>query len=324
MTGVFYNGYATGPLPASETAHIRNNWITDNSGVGFNLQQGRVAFTENLVTRNPWAYLGSLDGSIQGNTFACNPGQNGPISSPARFLTVSFSNTAEFHNNNFMNNGQQDVALRFDGQNLDLSQNYWGTTNLAAIRDRVYDQSDNLDIPGIVTLEPILTSAVPIAIFDPACSLSGYVISIADGLWQDPATWNVGRVPAADDVVVVQSTHTITVAAAAGITTLYNHGVLRSDAGKPLEIRASGLISNSGQILGADGSHRPGCGLRQPRQQRRPARHADRKRRHHPRRPGWGWCALRRPRRRPDDFRTQHDEYGRNPRRRWRQCARHP
>ncbi len=60
--------------------------------------------------------------------------------------------------------------------------------------------------------------------------------------------------PAADDVVVVQSAHTITVAAAANISTLYNHGVIRSEAGKPLEIRASGLISNSGQILGADGS----------------------------------------------------------------------
>ena len=262
MTGVFYNGYALVSLPASETANIRNNWITDTDGVGFNLQQGRVAFTENLVTRNPWAYLGGVEGSIQGNTIACNPGRSGQTANPASFLVVSFSNTAEFHNNNFMNNGQQDVALRFDGRNLDLSQNYWGTTDLAAIRDRIFDQSDDLDIPGVVTIEPILTSAVPIAIFDPTCSLSGYVISIADGLWQDPATWNVGRVPSANDVVVVQSTHTVTVSAAAGIKTLYSYGVLRSEAGKPLEIRASGLISNSGQILGADGSTGQGqiCG----------------------------------------------------------------
>ncbi len=129
MTGVFYNGYATGSLPASETANIRNNWITDNNGVGVQSVAGAGGICRKSGhAQHSGPIWAALRGPFRGTRFACNLSQNGPISSPARFLVVSFSNTAEIHNNNFMNNGPQDVALRFDGKDLDLAQNYWGTT----------------------------------------------------------------------------------------------------------------------------------------------------------------------------------------------------
>ncbi|GAB3179800.1 choice-of-anchor Q domain-containing protein [Telluribacter humicola] len=40
---------------------------------------------------------------------------------------------------------------------------------------------------------------------------SGMVISIRTGNWEDPSTWDVGRVPAAGDQVVLDQNHTVSV-----------------------------------------------------------------------------------------------------------------
>ncbi len=79
------------------------------------------------------------------------------------------------------------------------------------------------------------------------------ILSVRNGDWSAAATWNLNRVPNADDVVLVQADHTVVGPALANIKALCNYSVLPSMNRSSLEIRATQAISNYGLILGRDG-----------------------------------------------------------------------
>ena len=61
--------------------------------------------------------------------------------------------------NNICHNIEDGVKAWQDA--ADMSGNYWCTDDLTAIGNMIYDERDDIDMGGIVTFEPILTSPAP-------------------------------------------------------------------------------------------------------------------------------------------------------------------
>jgi hypothetical protein len=79
------------------------------------------------------------------------------------------------------------------------------------------------------------------------------ICSVRSGHWSNPRTWNPNRIPAAGDTVMVASGHTLNGSHQVAMTDLCNYGTLRYDGGEMFTIRATGWISNYGQIVGGHG-----------------------------------------------------------------------
>jgi|GEM_PF-1953839 len=104
----------------------------------------------------------------------------------------------------------------------------------------------------------VLTGPVPLKIkTDDACQVTPTISSVASGKWDDPKTWDAGRVPREWDWVSVQAGHTITMPDAPvmlGNGGLCNKGILQSpDNAFLLEVNAS-AVNNSGSIIGKNGA----------------------------------------------------------------------
>lgn len=89
----------------------------------------------------------------------------------------------------------------------------------------------------------------------PSAKCDAAIRSIANGDWNASTTWQPNRIPNENDIIWIQPNHTITgPSQATDIQGLCNEGTLRSQQNRALRLVASGLISNTGQITGLDGS----------------------------------------------------------------------
>lgn len=53
------------------------------------------------------------------------------------------------------------VALEYDASNVTAEDNYWGTTDPAAIATRIRDQNDEIDLAAVIPFTPFLTAPHP-------------------------------------------------------------------------------------------------------------------------------------------------------------------
>ena len=126
-------------------AIVRQNVIADNQGGGIRLDQSLGTVISNTITGN--------------GQFECGPGYRSTIC----FGPFSGNPSKLYNNNIFGNRGAYDVAL-FDGvgQVVTATNNYWGTTDPAAIRARVYDSSQDVNV-GTLNTAPFLSQPEPSA-----------------------------------------------------------------------------------------------------------------------------------------------------------------
>ncbi|MCE4566171.1 HYR domain-containing protein [Maribellus sp. CM-23] len=81
-------------------------------------------------------------------------------------------------------------------------------------------------------------------------AMAGTITAIASGNWNDPNTWDLGRVPLADDDVVIPSTFTVTLTDNAVCQDITINGVLNYFNNGAYTLQVSGDWSNSGTYNG--------------------------------------------------------------------------
>lgn len=113
----------------------------------------------------------------------------------------------------------------------------------------------------VTTDEGVSDNAVNVVeVLDPVVACGATIVSLGSGSWDDPAVWSLGRVPSVGDVVLIRPGHSIIGSTSTTITSLCNYGTLSSQPFSDLYVTASGFISNTGSILGWDGSAGGPCG----------------------------------------------------------------
>jgi hypothetical protein len=133
---------------------------------------------------------------------------------------------------------------------------------LDPLQTKSYDLADIPEIPNDVVDEVQISSNQPITGWSNICPAT--IRSAASGDWRDPATWDLGRVPNQDDVVMINPGHTVVGGPppSGGVLLgprpskvygLCNFGTLQSDGNRTLQIDATGFISNYATIQGIDG-----------------------------------------------------------------------
>jgi len=90
--------------------------------------------------------------------------------------------------------------------------------------------------------------------------------SITNGDWTDANTWDVLRVPMADDVVLVNVTHTVKVAKTISVTGLVNRGVLEVCGKGVIQLQTADFMENYGEIHGCNGADEQGSEPAKPGQ----------------------------------------------------------
>ncbi len=142
----------------SGTANIAENLILNSKGSEiFNIMSGGTA---SVVVEGSRNYKCNI---LNNTIFNSNCSLVLP-SSPQPILT--------FKGNNVYGDSQYDVYLRI-GENVNLSENWWGTTDNQTIDHAIYDFYDNFGL-GVVTYQPILLNPNPKApVFVNASTTSG-------------------------------------------------------------------------------------------------------------------------------------------------------
>lgn len=116
------------------TITIEHNLITENGvcGLYFGVPQ-KVIFQDNTVTKNYWGFR--VDG---------------------------YSNQSVFENNNIYGNTNRTITMEASRWNTDMNipNNWWGTTDNNAITQSIYDSKSNPQL-GTVSFTPILEAPNP-------------------------------------------------------------------------------------------------------------------------------------------------------------------
>ncbi|MCL4430157.1 MAG: hypothetical protein M1167_05335 [Chloroflexi bacterium] len=150
ITSCYYGVYATG------NATITGNLITSSQfGVYSNNALGTL--DHNIISNNSIGVLGG--GAIWSNTVGNN--------SAGIIVNVASCNITQ---NNLFNNTQYNVGAP-TSSSINATYNWWGTTDVAAINQTVYD-SKNVTSYGTVNFVPFLTAPNPNA---PALESINYV-----------------------------------------------------------------------------------------------------------------------------------------------------
>lgn len=93
--------------------------------------------------------------------------------------------------------------------------------------------------------------------FNPLCSETPTIRTLGNGEWLNTATWDLERVPDREDVVLIQTGHTVTLPGhVVRVKSVCNHGELSSQQDQPLFIvsaRSPGFFDNYGKVLGKSG-----------------------------------------------------------------------
>ena len=162
-------------ITASDNAYVLNNWI-ENCLVGVSINQQVILegntilycslhavdsgdsakILHNYISGNQIGIIGS--GIIQDNTVINN--KEGLDVNPPVSVT----------NNNIYSNSENNVVLRSQ-ENVDLANNWWGTTDTHAITTSIHDSKYDFSL-GTVNFEPILTDPSSTAPSSPNIDLS--------------------------------------------------------------------------------------------------------------------------------------------------------
>ena len=166
---IFNNTVSRGGITCTGYGSIFNNYV-HSCGTGISLNSVRVfggylacfATIENNVvvdnTNGITIYLASLDGpgtlvpTVQNNTIAGN-------SIGISVDEMNYGATPIIRYNNLQNNSNYNFYLAAPN-NVDVSNNWWGTTNEAAINQSIYDFKNDFNL-GKVTFVPFLTEPNP-------------------------------------------------------------------------------------------------------------------------------------------------------------------
>lgn len=158
---VFYNGYGGASQPI-----ISNNRIFSNSGTVVNIQSGHAIVQQNLIANNSGGLYVSDSQTVISNTITGNGGTGSDVSATG-YCVICFaftnSSTRLTGNNIYGNSATYDVAMLVNAtQAVNATNNYWGTTDDTAIRARIYDNEDDLNV-GTVNFTPFLNAPDPTA-----------------------------------------------------------------------------------------------------------------------------------------------------------------
>lgn len=220
--------------------------------------------TRALLERNLFVNVGALTfGTDQGAVATVRDnrfrGSNGSQGS-GHFLEswAAYGQPLQVHGNTFERAANQPHALRLssDGR-IDATGNYWETLDLAAVKARVHDREDDLNIAGVVPVEPLLEAPTAATPAGPASSPTGVVATRGDGSatvdWVPP-TFDGGAPVTAYDVTASPGGASIRVGAEktsatlTGLTngTSYTLSVAAVNSAGPSPVATSGSVVPAG------------------------------------------------------------------------------
>ena len=151
---------------------------TGGTGVGVNVDRGaRVTMKRSFVvgTQNGIMFSRGSGGTVEECTVSLCLGRGIVARNSDPTITgttvtgndwgikLSAGSKAKVHGNNIFQNGNSDLSLEGYGPetvDVDVSGNWWGQTNVAAVEERILDGLDDPEEKGIAVIEPILTEAV--------------------------------------------------------------------------------------------------------------------------------------------------------------------
>lgn len=160
-------GAGIGFYEGTGNATISENTIYDCS-YGINLNEtGRlygdhnavITIQRNLICNNTWGIVSTLPLTVENNTIKNN---NVGIATSAS-LSVTYNN---------IERNNQNIYLA-SSNNLDATNNWWGTTDTQAINQTIYDNKNDANL-GTVTFVPFLTEPNPEATPIPTSEISEF------------------------------------------------------------------------------------------------------------------------------------------------------
>ena len=110
-----------------------------------------------------------------------------------------------------------------------------------------------------MTYTPTATPVVPpppISCDNPSIVSSG----IGANEWNNPRSWVPSRVPVNGDFVRILPGHTIIVSEHQPVTGICNSGTISSATGDDIQLKATGIVENTGEIIASDGADWTECG----------------------------------------------------------------
>lgn len=149
-----------------------------------NASYGRITITDSLLRHTDtggsyyYFWYNEADSSLSRNVFVDVPrlsigtredflvSQNlfvdtrDPSGHPVIDNWAAYGPAVQVHGNSFSTGTRTVISLPegYTSTKVDASGNFWGTTNLTAIADRILDRTDSLDRASTVVVEPVLTA----------------------------------------------------------------------------------------------------------------------------------------------------------------------
>ncbi|MCH7762735.1 MAG: right-handed parallel beta-helix repeat-containing protein, partial [Candidatus Marinimicrobia bacterium] len=191
-----------GGITVNGSVTVSNNTIIGNSGIqGGGIYTGNNysgTISSNNFTNNTASNGGAIfgTGSVINNTITANfssssiiyySGENisyNTITDNVGGNTVYIASTALFNNNNIFGNTSNYDIYNGTSNNVDATNNWWGTIDETAIQEQIYDWFDDAS-KGIVNYTPYLLSNDPNAPLMPPQNLT-----ITPGNQQVTLSWN--------------------------------------------------------------------------------------------------------------------------------------
>ena len=164
-----------GTLDNLLVTHVGN---TGGTGIGVNVDRGAMVDMRRCFvvgTQNGITFSRGSGGRVEECTITLCLGRgvvarrSNPVITGSTItgndwgLILSAGSQAEVRGNNIFQNGNSDLSITGYGPDtveIDVSGNWWGQTNLAAVQEHVLDGLDDPAEKGIAVLEPILQEAV--------------------------------------------------------------------------------------------------------------------------------------------------------------------
>jgi parallel beta-helix repeat protein len=148
VSGVHGNGL---DVSSGASLTIQGNTVENNAGVGISSGgKGKLTIQNNVISNNTdYGILSQGTGTmlIQNNTISRNGGG------------INLNSYSAIKYNNIQNNTQNSVYLS-TASNIDATYNWWGTTDVQAINQTIYDFKDDFTV-GTVNFVPFLTLPNP-------------------------------------------------------------------------------------------------------------------------------------------------------------------
>jgi hypothetical protein len=134
--------------PEDESEFLRN--VFTNCAPISVLLDGRYSATQKLTIAS-----NRFSGVIAGSYFPA---------SAIHIIEVYDPPSLTIKGNSFLDVGQRSIALDVGGYTrrlIDATDNYWGTNDPSVVAQMVFDETDDLAAPGIITVSPYLVAPGP-------------------------------------------------------------------------------------------------------------------------------------------------------------------